>query len=93
MQTTVSSTRLHPLLGHLQELQEGKQGYFLLSFPVASEEEYITWSKNIHKLRHSLEVRQYLYLPLREKFSQADGLCQGCSRVEAYFPPFTENLK
>jgi len=52
MQTTVTSSRLHPFLGHLNEVQEGKETFCQLSFPVANEEEYISWSKNILKLRY-----------------------------------------
>jgi hypothetical protein len=65
MQTTVTNSRLHPSLGYLSEVQEGKSSSYQLSFAVANEEEYISWSKNIHKLRYSLEVKQYLYLPDR----------------------------
>lgn len=63
MQTAVADSRMHPSLGCLSEVREGRTSFFRLSFPVASEEEYITWSKNIHKLRYSLDVKHYLYLP------------------------------
>lgn len=65
MQTAVANLHMHPYLGYLTEVEESGNRFYQLCFPVTSEEEYISWSKNIHKLRYNQEIKQYLYLPER----------------------------
>ena len=93
MQDAAVAAKTHPFLGCLQTLQEGEQTLLRLTCPLLNEEDYISWAKNIHKLRFAPEIRDYLYLPVREKFLQAEGMCGSANCLELLFPPYLETLR
>lgn len=93
IQSSTVDVKIHPFLGYIVQSQQSIKKYYKISFPIANEEEYISWSKNINKLRYNQQIKQHIYLPEKEKFIQSEGMCDSLSKIEAYFSPFNKTLK
>lgn len=52
-----------------------------MNLPIANEEDYLNWSKNINKLRYNLEIKDYLYLPLSEVYKSGQGMCENLNAL------------
>lgn len=77
MEETADRFKMHPHLGPLQLQTVQKRQYFKLCLALANEEDYVEWSKKINKLRYSPELKDYLYIPVREEFRTGTTSCQG----------------
>lgn len=58
------------------------------------EQDYLEWTKEIKKMKYNKEVKDYLLLPLGERFiSETDLLCVMTPRLEVFFEQYREDLE
>jgi hypothetical protein len=61
--------------------------------PIGGEDEYISWSKSINKLKFGREGRQLLFLPLREVYSvSSDVFCGSSHQIVLLFNSYIDTL-